>query len=101
MTGHQLLKVKKDSYLKLIARELLLSEGQDLEETITSISKKLSIGKKKIERFIEYLYRSNLLVKSKERFGFTVEGINYLVGLAQGIYFDEDLRGDIHEYGRG
>jgi len=100
MRGHQLLRVKKYSYLKLIARELLLSEGQNLGQTITLISKKLNISKEKIERFVECLYRSNLLVKSKEKFGFTVEGVNYLLSLAEGCYFSKNLEGEEHEHRR-
>jgi predicted transcriptional regulator len=86
-----LLEIRSDEYLSLVARELLLSEGQNLEQTIAIISKKLNISKEKVERFVEYLYRSNLLVKSREKFGFTLKGVNYLVGLVQDIYFDDDL----------
>jgi len=92
--ARHLLEVRKSEYLSLVARELLLSEGQNLEQTIASISKKLNVSKEKIGRFVEHLYRSNLLVKSKERFGFTLEGINYLLSLAESCYFLEDLEGE-------
>jgi predicted transcriptional regulator len=96
-----LLETRSDEYLKLVARELLLSEGQNLEQTITLISKKLNINKDKINRFVEHLYRLNLLIKSKGKFGFTPEGLNYLVGLVQSIYFSKNFEGDTHGHTRG
>jgi predicted transcriptional regulator len=98
--ARRLLETRSDEYLSLVARELLLSEGQNLEETITLISKKLNVSKEKIERFVKYLYRRNFLLKSRERFGFTIEGVNFLLNLAEVVYFDKNLEGGIHEHGR-
>jgi predicted transcriptional regulator len=94
MSRNPLLEVRKNKYLNLVARELLLSEGQNLEQTVTLISKKLNINKEKIWRFVEYLYRSNLLVKSKEKFGFTLEGVSHLLSLVESFYFTQDLKGE-------
>jgi predicted transcriptional regulator len=91
-----LLETRSDEYLSLVAYELLLSEGQNLEQTIILISKKLNISKEKIERFVNQLYKSKFLVKSREKFGFTLEGVNYLVSLAEGIYFDNNLEVENH-----
>jgi predicted transcriptional regulator len=101
MSRNPLLEVRKDEYLSLVARELLISEGQNLEETITLISKKLNISKEKVEQFVEYLYRSNLLLKTKERFGLTLQGVQFLLSLVQDVYFNKNLEGGIHERGRG
>jgi hypothetical protein len=93
-----LLEVRKDEYLSLVARELLLSEGQNLEETIGLISKKLNVKKEEIESFVDKLYRGNLLIKSRENFGFTIEGITFLLSLAEGCYASKNFEVDKHEH---
>ena len=98
--ARHLLETRSDEYLSLVARELLLSEGQNLGQTIARISKKLNVSKEKIKNFVEYLYKSNFLVKTKERFGFTLEGVNYLLNLAEGFYFTQDLEGEKRGYGK-
>jgi len=88
---NQLLEIKKNKYLTLVARELLLSDGENLEETIVLISRKLNLSREKVEQFISYLYRSNFLLKIKERFYLTFGGVNFLLSLAEGVYFNRSL----------
>jgi predicted transcriptional regulator len=96
MTRNPLLEIRSDEYLSLVARELLLSERQSLEETITVISKKLNVSKEKVETFIDKLYRKNLLIKSRETFGFTIEGINLLLSLVEECYASSNSEADGH-----
>ena len=103
MMGDKPLKNKKYEFLKLLARELLLHENSEIEQAIISISKRIKISEEKIREFIAFLYRHGLLIKYErgQKYALTLNGVNFLLDLAESCYFSQNLEGKRHESGRG
>jgi predicted transcriptional regulator len=102
MAHNHLLEIKKNEFLKEIARWLLLNENSHLDQTISQICQKLGISYEVVESFVNYLYRHNLLVKYDrgQKYSLTLNGVNFLLNLAESCYFSEDLEGEKYECGR-
>jgi predicted transcriptional regulator len=102
MSHKPLLEVKKNEFIKEIARWLLLNENSHLDQTISQICQRLGISYEIVESFVNYLYRHNLLVKYDrgQRYSLTLNGVNFLLNLAEACYFSKDLKGGEHECGR-
>jgi predicted transcriptional regulator len=48
-----------------------------------------------VEGFVNYLYRHGLLIKYDHgrKYSLTLNGVNFLLNLAEGCYFSKDLEG--------
>jgi predicted transcriptional regulator len=93
MAHNHLLEIKRREFINEIARELLVNENSNLSQTISQICQKLGISYKVVESFVDYLYRHNLLVKYDrgQRYSLTLNGVNFLLNLAESCYLSEDL----------
>jgi predicted transcriptional regulator len=95
MKTKQLLKNKVHHFIKDITRELLLNENSNLDDTILLIAQKFGIPKRQVKSFVDSLYRKGLLVKYNrgKNYSLTLAGLSFLLGLAEGLYIDSNLRG--------
>jgi predicted transcriptional regulator len=77
-------------------------ENSNLSQTISQICQKLGISYKVVESFVDYLYRHNLLVKYDrgQRYSLTLNGLNFLLNLAESCYLSQNFKGESHERGR-
>ena len=103
MKTEHLLKNKKYDFLKVLARELLLYENSEIEEAVIHISKRIKVSEEKIRWFISFLYRNGLLIKYErgQKYALTLNGVNFLLDLAESCYFSQNLEGEGYERGRG
>jgi predicted transcriptional regulator len=97
MSHNHLIEIKKNEYIKEIARWLLLNENSNLDQTISQICQRLGISYEVVKSFVNYLYRRNLLIKYDrgQRYSLTLNGVAFLLNLAENCYFDNNLKGDL------
>jgi len=98
MSRNHLLEVKKNEFIKEIARWLLLNENSHLDQTISQICQRLGISYEIVESFVNYLYRHNFLVKYQrgQRYLLTLRGVAFLLSLAGNWYLNRNLEGEKH-----
>jgi predicted transcriptional regulator len=79
----KLLKNSESKFLKLLAKELLLNELDEIDKLVSSVSQRTRVPKKEIERFMSFLYRQGLLVKYEngQKYAITTKGIIFLLTL--------------------
>jgi predicted transcriptional regulator len=102
MKEQHLLKNRKNDFLKELARELLINENSELDQTISHVCQKLNISEEEVRGFINSLYRRGFLIKywRGQRYSLTLEGIAFLINLAESCYFTQDLEGEKHGCGK-
>jgi len=102
MSRNHLLEIKKKEYIKEIVRLILLNENSHLDQTISEICQKLGVSSEVVKSFVDYLHRHNLLVKYDrgQKYSLTLNGLSFLLNLAENCYFDNNLEGEEHEHGR-
>ena len=100
MKAEHLLKNRKRDFLKELARELLLNENSELDQTISYICQKFNISEEEVKTFVNFLYRRGFLVKYErgQKYSLTLNGVTFLLNLAENCYFDNNLKDE--EYGR-
>jgi predicted transcriptional regulator len=103
MKTKHLLKNRKRDFLKEFARELLLNENSELDQIISHISQKFNISEEEVKTFVNFLYRKGFLVKYErgQKYALTLNGVNFLLDLAESCYFSQNLEGEGYERGRG
>jgi predicted transcriptional regulator len=77
----KLLKNSESEFLKLLAKELLLNELNEIEKVVSSVSQQTQVPKKKIERLVNFLNKQGLLVKYGQKYALTTKGIIFLLTL--------------------
>jgi len=102
MSHNHLLEIKKNEFLKLIAREILVNEGSDIDATILHICKRIKISEETVKSFVNFLYRCGFLVKHErgQKYSLTLNGVNFLLELAESCYFTQNLGVENHEHAR-
>jgi predicted transcriptional regulator len=95
-----LLKNKANDFLKLLAWEILVYENSKIDEAVIHISKRIKISEEKIRGFISFLYRHGFLVKYErgQKYALTLNGVNFLLSLAEDFYLDKNLEGGKNEH---
>jgi predicted transcriptional regulator len=98
MEAKHLLKNRKRDFLKEFARELLLNENSELDQTISYICQKFNISEKEVKTFVNFLYRRGFLIKYErgQKYSLTLNGVAFLLNLAENCYFDNNLEGEEH-----
>jgi predicted transcriptional regulator len=96
MNTEHLLKNRERNFLKELARELLLNENSELDQTISYICQKFNISEKEVKTFVNFLYRRGFLVKYDrgQKYSLTLNGVSFLLNLVESCYFSEDLEAD-------
>jgi DNA-binding transcriptional regulator PaaX len=102
MTQNPLFEIKRSEFIKKIARELLVKENTDLDQTVAYICQKFGVSEKEVRAFVNFLYRKGFLVKYSrgKRYSFTLNGLTFLFNLTQDLYFSRDLEDDNYEHRR-
>jgi hypothetical protein len=85
---------KIDSYeiLKVLAETLLLNEGRKIKETLALSCKRTKVKKEIAWAFLKFLKkRGFIIVNVRGRYGFTVDGLEFLFNILKGKLPEEYL----------
>ena len=99
MKAEHLLKNKRIDFLKVLARELLINERSEIDKIVLTISQTFKVPEEEVRGFINYLYRHGLLVKYERgtKYSLTLDGVSFLIDLAEKCYIFNDLEGGKNE----